>query len=75
MQTKELRFGISYTHNLGNYQSLRLEASETIELEEGDNRDEQLSALADRVRFDIYNQLNAALERIAGNTDPTFIRG
>lgn len=36
-RTKEIHFGISGTVNLGNFESIRVEYSETMELERGED--------------------------------------
>jgi len=47
MRVKECTFGVARTINLGNYESLRLEHSITIELQDGET--------VDQVREDAFN--------------------
>jgi len=63
MKTKEMSVGISFTKNLGNYESLRVEAHETVELEPGEDRDECFARLYAAVQENLAKELDGALRR------------
>ena len=49
MRTKELSFAVGATINLGNFNSARVDVSEVIELDKGDDVELEYSRLKERV--------------------------
>ena len=56
-KSKELHVSVAFTKNLGNYQSLRVEAGITMALEDGDNTDKVYEQAWDQVGDQIQSQL------------------
>jgi hypothetical protein len=50
VKTKELQIGVSRTFNLGNFESLRVEAAMTASIDEGDDHDEVRLKILDEIR-------------------------
>lgn len=45
MQTKEITVGFTYTKNLGNYESLKVDAGVTIAIQPEDNEEKYIKKL------------------------------
>jgi hypothetical protein len=63
MNVKEFTVGVSHTVNLGNYESIRIEASVTLDCEDGDwetTRAEAQIALCDLLDETFKNQASPA---------------
>lgn len=54
---KELSVSVCFTKNLGNYQSLKLDAGLTVSLEEGDDYDKEFQKAWDIASEQISDQL------------------
>ena len=57
-KAKELDVSVSFTKNLGNYQSLRLDAGLTVLLEDGEDVEQVYTDTWDRVGDQIQSQLS-----------------
>jgi len=63
MQVTEITAGISYTHNLGNYESLRLEVRSTASLVEGEDPDQSYRTLFADCERQVLEQFNSYMSR------------
>lgn len=57
MTVKEVTVSVGYTKNLGNYESLRLDASATAVLGEGEDPNEVYSTLWDKTSEEVMKSL------------------
>lgn len=49
-KTKELKFLVSLTVNLGNYESAKIEIGESIDIEDGDDPADEMAQMVKRVK-------------------------
>ncbi len=56
MKVREIHASFSFTKNLGNYQSLRVEASATSELEPGENVEEAFEEAFELVKAQVRKE-------------------
>lgn len=63
MKVTEITAGISYTHNLGNYESIRFEVRSVASLGEGEDPDQSYATLFSDCTRQIYEQFNAYMAR------------
>lgn len=62
MNIKEITVGYTYTKNLGNYQSVKVDAAVTITVEHGQDIDELYSKAYDNMKKQVKNGLNKFME-------------
>ncbi|WP_211746383.1 hypothetical protein [Paenibacillus sp. Marseille-Q4541] len=55
MKVKEISVGFTYTKNLGNYESLKIDAGVVVSVEDGDTTDEVYSRAWNTVKKQISN--------------------
>lgn len=60
MQVKEISVGFTYTKNLGNYESLKVDAGVVIAVEEGQDIDELYEKAYEQTRKQIKKGLEVA---------------
>ncbi len=63
---KELKFQVSITANLGNYESVKIEVGESVDLEPGDNAAKEMARLVKRVKA-VANEEAETLRTELGN--------
>ena len=63
MTLKEMQIGVSRTFNLGNFESLRIEAGMTATIAEGDDLDEVRLLILDEIRKSLSAAYKANLPR------------
>ena len=68
-KTKELRFTVSITVNLGNYESARLEVGESIDLEEGDDPKEEMAQMVKRVKRVASREAGKSKQELSNKKD------
>ena len=56
MKLKEIRLTVSRTFNLGNFESLRVEAGAVADLEDGETPDQARARMLDEVRISLREQ-------------------
>ena len=64
MRVTEVAVSFSYTKNLGNYQSLKAEASATAELESGEETTEVFDRLFKLVKNEVRKQVREEREQM-----------
>ena len=57
---------VGYTHNLGNYESLRLDVTESRRVDEGDSVEEVYKGCWDSATEQLYQQFLTFQNRMAG---------
>ncbi|OUM85671.1 MAG: hypothetical protein BAA01_09380 [Bacillus thermozeamaize] len=60
MQTKEISVGFMYTKNLGNYQSLKVDAGVVMTVEDGDDIEEVYQKAWETVKKQVKRGLESA---------------
>jgi len=60
MQAKEISVGFTFTKNLGNYQSLKVDAGVVMTVEDGDDADDVYAKAWETVRKQVKKGLEAA---------------
>jgi hypothetical protein len=58
MKSKEVHAAVSFTKNLGNFQSLRIEAGITMEIEPGEDVEEVFTQTFKLAKQEVRKQLN-----------------
>lgn len=75
MHVKEVTVSLAYTHNLGNFQSVRFGVSETRGLDAGDNPDEVYAVTYASARDQLLKQYHEMLERLQPESVSMFPGG
>lgn len=58
MDVKEITVGYTYTKNLGNYENVKVDASVTITVEQGESVDELYDRAYEQTKNQVRNGLN-----------------